>query len=68
MAVSPNGNRNLLQHFQACFLKCHFCKNPGPVRAFWGGGGKYKKSYAYARNIESQTGLGYNKEFSGERT
>lgn len=68
MAVSPKGNRNLLQHFQACFLKCHFCKSPGPVRVFWGGGDKYKKSCAYARNIGSRPGLGYNEEFNGEGT
>lgn len=32
------GKRNLLQRFQACFLKCHFCKSPGPVTVFWRGG------------------------------
>lgn len=62
----PKGKRNLLQHFQACFLKCHFCKSPGPVTAFWGGGDKYKKSCAYARNVRSRTGLGYYREFNEE--
>lgn len=61
------GKRNLLQHFQACFLKYHFCKSPGPVTVFWGGGGdKYKKSCSYARNVRSWTGLGYYTEFNEE--
>lgn len=54
----PKGKRNLFQRFQACFLKCHFCKSPGPVVAFWGGGGQIQEILLFCKKCQVVDRLG----------